>query len=59
MVSLIYSRIRIYLELQFIQDNTPRYVAGNTIRELAKRGTIAMFRLVFLLNLNPIKTIWN
>jgi len=46
-------------ELQLIQDNTSRYIAGSIIKELAERGIIAIFWPAFSPDFNPIKTIWN
>ena len=42
-VPLIHGWIRMHPELQFMQDNAPGHAVGNTIRELAERGIIAMF----------------
>lgn len=42
-----------------MQDGAPSHTAAAMIKELIKWGVITIIWPLYLLNLNPIKTVWN
>ena len=45
--------------LQLMQDEAPDHAAGDTRKDLQKRGVEIIFWPVFSSDLNPIETVWN
>lgn len=51
--------MRLYPELQFMQDSAPGHAAASTIEELRERGISPIYWPAFSPDLNPIEAVWN
>ena len=58
-VPLIHGWLRLFPDLQFMQDSAPGHRAGYTLNELQERGIVPIYWPPFSPDLNPIELIWN
>ncbi|KAF2621091.1 hypothetical protein BU25DRAFT_484018, partial [Macroventuria anomochaeta] len=58
-VPLIHGWLRLFPDLQFMQDSAPGHRAGCTLNELQERDIVPIYWPPFSPDLNPIELIWN
>jgi transposase len=58
-IPLVHGWLRLFPDLQFMQDSAPCHWAGFTLDELQERGITPIYWPPFSPDLNPIETIWD